>query len=210
MLALCKCVQREHPNVTIEQAYNLALCNVQCFYCGDDGLNFAYNAGGMRLLDDALEEWKLMPWDVKVEGRHVYKDGDYENTPSFISRKPVKFSNRWWHALDKPDKLVCKLYYQKNLEDATFGERLSGIEASLIHGLLLHRLGHETNPVFDWMDKNFGTFSRVPMLGAMLSVPRLEGPNKWDKRPKQMYELLRPLQFAERAAEAALPSSSSQ
>jgi hypothetical protein len=173
-LALVKTVQEDHPEFSFNQALKIVAKNTRSFYCGDDGINFAYTERGMDLLDRALANWEKMPWDVTIEGRHVFEGDDFENTPSFVSRTPCKIGGVWFHALCKPDKVVSKIFYCPNGPDTEFEARLAGIEDALVHRIVQQRLGKEHHPAIAWMDANFGTLSRARALGETLEFPYLE------------------------------------
>jgi len=141
-------------------------------YCGDDCLNTAKDERGMDVLRRSPKYWAKTPWHVKEEGDHVFdRTGDlpdYHNCPSFISRTPMRLFDEWYHALDKPQKVVSKILYGP-LDDPTYEDRLLGVEQSLVFGLVEHVLSRHageggTNPIYDWMEANFRTFSTLPFL----------------------------------------------
>jgi hypothetical protein len=183
LLAQVKAVQEVMPNLTFRQAHLFVTKHVRSFYSGDDGINFAYTKAGMELLQGALVQWGKMPWDVTLEGEHVYQKGplgkDYENTPSFVSRQPCQLGGVWFHGYAKPLKGVSKLFYNpRDDTDESFCERLDGIEDALAHRIIEQALGRphtaECSEVVTWMDRNFHTLSRAATLARRLEFPSLE------------------------------------
>jgi len=119
---------------------------VYSFYVGDDGLNVARNADGLKALDLAFEEWKNFPWEVKLEGRVVYDGSEncMAQTPPFVSRTPVKIGGRWYLELHKPGKILCKVFSQANgVQDTPEmrAEREMGIITQLAHTIVMHAYG---------------------------------------------------------------------
>jgi hypothetical protein len=140
--------------------------HVRSFYCGDDGLNFALTREGLSLLKGALAEWETFQWEVKLEGETTFS-GDITTTPTFVSREIVKVGSKYYHELDKPEKIVAKLLNRPG-DDTTFEERLAGIEVALVHTIILHLYGVRYDPVVEYLCEEFGTASRAVQLLAIL------------------------------------------